>query len=612
MPINITFGSEGNESDQSSLSDDGSGVDSSGSLEEDWAHLPYPDEIAAESGHSHRSHPSRHTQSRSRSSRRYSRREVQPPREAYTQRSHRHRSPETPESDESDEEPLEEYTRHRQERRFYSPPAPVGVGYAPSASSGPHYNVFPNGGVARPPFPHDGPPLQQSDQLVRFGQPVHMGHPGQYGNTSPPYGYGAPQYPAPHPTAIPPFFGNDQFSGHPGTHPTHPSHHMRQPRNRSRGQSPPEPSLSHVPSPGNPHYGGATFGSPDMVPYGANGYLPYNPNFPPIPGAMGMINHQFFGQPPVRPTGTPSTTSQPDTTKEDMIAKLEQLILDERAEREARDNAREAALAKAAADKLAAEERAAAEKQIAAEAAARATAIAKKEAAEAAAEEAIRAQKFAEEMAANAAAEAKKAAEEAAAAAAAEAKKAAEEAAAAAAEEAKKATEAAAKKAAEEAAAKPPPEKKKPIKFKDAVGRKFSFPFHLCSTWQGMEELIRQAFLHVEVIGPHVAEGHYDLVGPNGDIILPPVWETVVEPDWTVTMHMWPIPEKPKDPDPPPAEAAPAPAAAEPKKKPDAGPKKPKPPRGDPGSFALWMMGNNRPRVAKTLKAEKKPETIQQ
>jgi hypothetical protein len=65
-----------------------------------------------------------------------------------------------------------------------------------------------------------------------------------------------------------------------------------------------------------------------------------------------------------------------------------------------------------------------------------------------------------------------------------------------------------------------------------------------------MEELIRQAFLHIEVIGPHVAEGHYDLVGPNGDIILPQVWETVIEPDWTITMHMWPIPEKPKSPDP--------------------------------------------------------------
>lgn len=80
-----------------------------------------------------------------------------------------------------------------------------------------------------------------------------------------------------------------------------------------------------------------------------------------------------------------------------------------------------------------------------------------------------------------------------------------------------------------------------------------------------MEELIRQAFLHIEVIGPHVAEGHYDLVGPNGDIILPQVWETVVEPDWTITMHMWPIPEKPKTPEHqvPEATDGPAPSAEE-------------------------------------------------
>jgi hypothetical protein len=62
-----------------------------------------------------------------------------------------------------------------------------------------------------------------------------------------------------------------------------------------------------------------------------------------------------------------------------------------------------------------------------------------------------------------------------------------------------------------------------------------------------MEDLINQAFLHIDIIGPHVAEGHYDLVGPNGDIILPQVWETVIEPDWTITMHMWPIPEEPQE-----------------------------------------------------------------
>ena len=50
--------------------------------------------------------------------------------------------------------------------------------------------------------------------------------------------------------------------------------------------------------------------------------------------------------------------------------------------------------------------------------------------------------------------------------------------------------------------------------------------------------------MHVDVIGPHVAEGHYDLIGPNNEIILPGVWDTVIEPDWTITMHMWPMPEK--------------------------------------------------------------------
>jgi hypothetical protein len=60
-----------------------------------------------------------------------------------------------------------------------------------------------------------------------------------------------------------------------------------------------------------------------------------------------------------------------------------------------------------------------------------------------------------------------------------------------------------------------------------------------------MEELIKQAFVHVDVIGPHVQEGHYDLIGPNGEIILPSVWEKVIQPDWAITMHMWPMDKAP-------------------------------------------------------------------
>ena len=84
---------------------------------------------------------------------------------------------------------------------------------------------------------------------------------------------------------------------------------------------------------------------------------------------------------------------------------------------------------------------------------------------------------------------------------------------------------------------------KAPIRFKDAVGRKFSFPFHLCKTWKGMESLIKQAFLHVDVLGEHVHQGHYDLMGPDGEIILPQVWDTMIQPDWEISMHMWPMPD---------------------------------------------------------------------
>lgn len=58
-----------------------------------------------------------------------------------------------------------------------------------------------------------------------------------------------------------------------------------------------------------------------------------------------------------------------------------------------------------------------------------------------------------------------------------------------------------------------------------------------------MEALIRQAFQHVDIIGEHVQAGHYDLMGPDKEIILPQVWDTVIKPDWEISMHMWPMPE---------------------------------------------------------------------
>ena len=63
-----------------------------------------------------------------------------------------------------------------------------------------------------------------------------------------------------------------------------------------------------------------------------------------------------------------------------------------------------------------------------------------------------------------------------------------------------------------------------------------------------MEELIKQAFQSIEVIGPLVQRGMFDLIGPNGEIILPQVWDKVIEPDWQITMVMWPPADRAKLP----------------------------------------------------------------
>jgi hypothetical protein len=56
-----------------------------------------------------------------------------------------------------------------------------------------------------------------------------------------------------------------------------------------------------------------------------------------------------------------------------------------------------------------------------------------------------------------------------------------------------------------------------------------------------MEDLIIQLFMYNDSIEPYVSKGQYDLVGPEGEVILPQVWEKVIEPGWTITMQMWPV-----------------------------------------------------------------------
>ncbi|KAL2837505.1 hypothetical protein BJY01DRAFT_251410 [Aspergillus pseudoustus] len=615
MTFNITIDPN---SDESSYSDeeDSSGVQvspPSGSeghghydLYDEWTNLPYPDELkpsdsASRNRISYRArtrnpvHPPSASTSRRRSSRHHSggRRQIESSR-----RSRRNPSPESPESMDSAEEYGDVY-RHRSQERYW-PPVAQNPGYAHSPSPGPSY-VYPNGAVAHASF---APPTSQhtpSDQLVRVSPHSQVGPPNAYGH--PLYGYNHPaqlQQP-PHPQ----HYMHDHH-GHPipgGAH-------------RAEAHNPPQHPFSPPPPPG-PSHGALPYGGPppqmnphELVPYGSAGYYSFREPYAMVSGMMSPYFNPY-ARPPSPPSqvesaAAPASSSPPDPApapapappptdpaKDEAIARLERLILEERTEREARETreaAREAAQKAEAAAATAKIERAAHEKKIVEEAAAKA----KEEAEKKAAEEAAAAKKEAEEAAAKAAEAAAKAAD------------------AAAAEATEKATADVQEKIAAAVAANKPPDKKKPIKFKDALGRKFSFPFDLCCTWKGMEELIKQAFLHIEVIGPHVAEGHYDLIGPNGDIILPQVWETVLEPDWNITMHMWPIPEKPKEGAAPAADAAQAPAgdaaapSAEPPKK-QAPPKKPRR-KGDPSPFAMWVVGGPNRFGNKALKVGKKPK----
>ena len=47
--------------------------------------------------------------------------------------------------------------------------------------------------------------------------------------------------------------------------------------------------------------------------------------------------------------------------------------------------------------------------------------------------------------------------------------------------------------------------------------------------------------LHVDEFSPLMEAGCYDIVNPDGEIILRSCWESMVQPGWQITMAMWPM-----------------------------------------------------------------------
>ena len=70
---------------------------------------------------------------------------------------------------------------------------------------------------------------------------------------------------------------------------------------------------------------------------------------------------------------------------------------------------------------------------------------------------------------------------------------------------------------------------------------------------QGMEALIIQAHQGFDA-AELVQQRRYDLIGPSGEVIMPQIWDCMVEPGFDITLKPWPTPEEPpcSEPSPPP------------------------------------------------------------
>ena len=59
--------------------------------------------------------------------------------------------------------------------------------------------------------------------------------------------------------------------------------------------------------------------------------------------------------------------------------------------------------------------------------------------------------------------------------------------------------------------------------------------------FQTFTTLIEESFAHIPELDPHVRVSKFDILDPEGRVVLPSVWDEVVRPGWEVSMHMWPI-----------------------------------------------------------------------
>lgn len=82
-------------------------------------------------------------------------------------------------------------------------------------------------------------------------------------------------------------------------------------------------------------------------------------------------------------------------------------------------------------------------------------------------------------------------------------------------------------------------EQKELLYFTDCIGRKFSFPYGIARTQEGIGDLIRDAFIGIDVIYSLVVKGQYHLCLEDGWRIPLELWHRLINPGMRVTMVLF-------------------------------------------------------------------------
>ncbi|KAF6830651.1 hypothetical protein CPLU01_07234, partial [Colletotrichum plurivorum] len=78
------------------------------------------------------------------------------------------------------------------------------------------------------------------------------------------------------------------------------------------------------------------------------------------------------------------------------------------------------------------------------------------------------------------------------------------------------------------------------LHFKDTFGRKFSCPFFVVKSWEGMSQMIKEAYRHSGII-EYIQKGAYDLFvyeGKRPGLVHPKNWSRTISPDDKVEMKL--------------------------------------------------------------------------